>query len=28
MEDTIQILKEANKVFADMFGIEEGDKDE
>jgi len=28
MEDTIQILKEANKVFADMFGIEEGGKDE
>jgi len=25
MEDAIQILKEANKVFADMFGIEEDD---
>jgi len=28
MEDTIKILEEANKVFADMFGIEEGDEDE
>jgi len=27
MEDVIEILKEANKVFADMFGIEE-DNDE
>jgi len=28
MEDVVEILKEANKVFADMFGIEEGDEDE
>lgn len=25
MEDTIQLLEEANKVFAEMFGIDEAD---
>jgi len=25
MEDVIEVLKEANKLFADMFGIEEDD---
>jgi len=25
MEDVVEVLKEANKLFADMFGIEEDD---
>jgi len=25
MENVIEVLKEANKLFADMFGIEEDD---
>jgi len=27
MEDTIQILEKANRLFADMFGINEGEEE-